>query len=165
MGKIIQVSASRGGLPKRAVFEGYLTADGIEGDAVAHPKIHGGPFQAVLLISNENLEQLKKLGYLLFAGAMGENLTSEGLDLRALRLGDRLQVGEARIELTKVRIPCSALDVYGPSIKQAVYDVQVKAGEPGSPRWSLSGFYAKVLRPGWIRPGDTIHALKSPKDT
>jgi MOSC domain-containing protein YiiM len=60
------------------------------------------------------------------------------------------------LELTKIRTPCTTLDVYDPSLKLAVYDAQVNAGDPSSPRWGLSGFYARVLKAGVIRPNDII---------
>jgi MOSC domain-containing protein YiiM len=49
--------------------------------------------------------------------------------------------------------------VYGASIKTAVYDAQVNAGDFSSPRWGLSGFYARVLRAGVVRPRDTIELV------
>lgn len=42
------------------------------------------------------------------------------------------------------------------SIKQAIYDAQVKAGDVSSPRWSLAGLYARVLQNGVIRHKDII---------
>jgi len=95
-------------------------------------------------------------GFPLYYGALGENLTTSGLDRRQMRIGQRYRAGEVMLELTKLRAPCNNLDVYGPSIKQAIYDAQVKAGDPASPRWGLSGFYARVIRPGVIRPHDII---------
>ena len=50
-------------------------------------------------------------------------------------------------------IPCRQLDVYGPSIKQEIYDSKVKALDPSSPHWGMSGFYASVLAPGPVGPG------------
>jgi len=73
-----------------------------------------------------------------------------------LRLGQRLRAGGALIELTKVRVPCGTLDVYGPTIKQEIYDSHVKAGDPASPRWGMSGFYASVIEPGPVRVDDII---------
>ena len=68
-----------------------------------------------------------------------------------MRLGQRYRVGEVMLEISKMRAPCTTLDVYGPSIKKAVYDAQVQAGDASSPRWGLAGFYARVLRSGFIR--------------
>lgn len=133
-----------------------MTAECIRGDAWAHPQFHGGPNQALLLITSEGIAELVAQGFPLYYGALGENLTTAGLDRRQMRVGQRYRAGEVMLELTKVRSPCSTLDVYGPGIKQAIYDEQVKAGDPASPRWGLSGFYAKVVRPGVIRPHDII---------
>jgi len=112
-----------------------LTPLGLVGDACAHPAIHGGPRQAVLLVMAEALEELKSLGYPLFYGALGENLTTLGIDRRQIRIGQQLRAGGALIEITKVRAPCASLDIYGPALKREIYDQQVKAGDPASPRW------------------------------
>ena len=158
-GSIIQVNASPGGIPKRPISSGMLTPLGLAGDACAHPAIHGGPSQAVLLIASEVIDELKALGYPVFYGALGENLTTRGLDRRQLRIGQQLRAGGALIEITKVRGPCASLDMYGPAIKHEIYDKQVKAGDPTSPRWGMSGFYARVLQPGHVRPDDIIDVV------
>jgi MOSC domain-containing protein YiiM len=155
-GTIVQISISRGGLPKRAIAEGVLTPLGIEGDAHAHPQIHGGPQQAVLLMTAETIDELAARGYAVSYGAMGENLTTRGLDRRLLRTGQRLRLGSALIELTEIRVPCSTQDIYGAGLKSEVYDAEVKAGDVTSPRWAMSGFYAAVIRPGVVRSGDEI---------
>ena len=87
-GLILQVNLSIGGLPKRPVGEAFLTPLGFEGDAVAHPGLHGGPDRAVLLAAAEAVDELAARGYPLFYGAMGENLTTRGLDRANLRPGD-----------------------------------------------------------------------------
>ncbi len=150
---------SRGGVPKYAVPEADVTPLGLAGDAHAHPEIHGGPHKALLLITSEGIEELKAQGFPLYYGALGENLTTRGLDRRSLRAGQRYRVGNVIIELTKVRAPCTAIDMYGPEIVRAIYDAQVNAGDPASPRWGLSGFYASVARTGTIRTGDPIALL------
>ena len=129
---------------------------GIEGDGHAHPAIHGGLRKAILLIAAEVVEELQVRGYPVFFGALGENLTTRGIDVRQLRIGDRLRAGGALIEITQPRGPCLALDVYGESIKQEVYDQRVKALDHTSPRWGMSGFYASVVEPGPVGPSDII---------
>ncbi len=104
----------------------------------------------------DGIEELIAQGYSLFHGALGENLTVSGLDRRQMRVGQRYRVGEVLLELTKLRGPCTALDVYGPGIQKAIYDAHVKAGDPSSPRWGSSGFYARILNGGTIRPHDII---------
>jgi len=158
-GFIVQINISPGGIPKRPIAEAEVTPEGIRGDSWAHPQIHGGRNQALLLITNEGIEELIAQGYPLYAGALGENLTISGLDRRQMRTGQRYRVGEVLIELTKLRSPCANLDVYGSSINQAVYDAQVKASDATSPRWGLGGFYARVLQSGIVRPKDIIELV------
>jgi MOSC domain-containing protein YiiM len=158
-GSVVQVNISRGGVPKRAIVEGVVTPLGIQGDVQAHPGIHGGPLQALLVISSEGIDDLTTLGFPLFYGALGENITTRDLDRRFWRIGQRWRVGMTVIEFTKVRAPCSQLDVYGQGIERAVYDAAIQAGDPLSPRWGLSGFYASVVQPGVIRAGDPIVLL------
>ena len=155
-GIIIQVNVSRGGLPKRAIPSAMVGEFGLDGDSHAHPEIHGGPLQAVLLLAAEVVDELTARGYPLFYGAMGENLTLRGLATRELRIGDRLRAGAALLEITKPRGPCSALDVYGEMLKREIYDAQVKLRDPSSPRWGKSGLYARVITPGAIAAGDAI---------
>ncbi|MGI8742222.1 MAG: MOSC domain-containing protein [Bryobacteraceae bacterium] len=155
-GHIVQINISRGGVPKLPIPEGFVTRLGIEGDLCAHPRFHGGPRQAVLLVCSEAIEILIARGYPLFFGALGENFTTRGLDHRHLRRGQRYRIGEIFIELTKIRVPCATLDVYGPSIQHEIYDKQVKAGDATSPRWAMSGVYAQVLQTGTVRHHDII---------
>jgi MOSC domain-containing protein YiiM len=158
---VLQINVSNGGVPKRPVLFGEVTKAGLVGDRQAHPQIHGGPRQALLLMTNEGLEELKSDGFPLYPGALGENVTTQGLDRRTVRLGQRYRLGEVIIEITKMRRPCDQLNPYGEgTIQSAVFDKDVKAGITESPRWGLAGFYAAVIQPGILRPGDPIELLE-----
>jgi MOSC domain-containing protein YiiM len=159
MGTIIQVNISPGGLPKTAIEVGMIAPLGVEGDFHNHPQFHGGPKKAILLIGSEVVDELARRGYPVFYGALGENLTTRGLDVREVRIGDTVRAGGAMLEITAARIPCSQLDVYGSTIKQEIYDRQVKAGDPSSPRWGMSGWYCSVIAPGPVGPGDLVEIL------
>jgi MOSC domain-containing protein YiiM len=150
-GYIVQINVSPGGIPKLPIPEATVTFKGILGDAWAHPDIHGGPNQALLVVTAEGIAELASQGFPLYAGALGENLTITGIDRREMRPGQRYRSGDVLFELTKPRAPCGTLSVFGPGIQHAVYDAQVKAGDPASPRWGLGGFYARVIHPGVIR--------------
>jgi MOSC domain-containing protein YiiM len=152
-GLVLQINLSLGGLPKRPVAEAMLTPLGFEGDAVAHPGVHGGPAKALLLGTAEATDDLIARGFPLFYGALGENLTTRGLDRRELRSGMRFRVGQAVIELSKFRTPCDALGVYGPELRRLIPE---KGALPSDPGWAMGGFYASVVRPGWVRAGDII---------
>jgi MOSC domain-containing protein YiiM len=157
-GSVLQINVSPGGVPKRPIPDGVVTSLGIAGDRHANPQVHGGPRQAILLITSEGIDELKEQGFPLYHGALGENLTTLGLNRRSVRIGQRYRIGDILVEITKVRAPCETLNAY-PGIQQAIYDQEVKAGNPASPLWGLSGFYASVLRTGTIRPGDPIQLL------
>jgi MOSC domain-containing protein YiiM len=155
---VLQINVSPGGIPKRPIPDGVVTPLGITGDGHAHPQVHGGPRKAILLITSEGIGELKEQGFQLYHGALGENLTTGGLNRRSVRVGQRYRIGDILVEITKVRAPCETLNVY-PGIQKAIYDQEVKAGNPASPLWGLSGFYASVLQVGTIRPGDPIQLV------
>jgi MOSC domain-containing protein YiiM len=157
-GLVLQVNVSNGGIPKREIPVGELTPSGITGDSWRYA-FHGGPKQAVLLITIEGIQELIAQGFPLYPGALGENLTTQGIDRRALRFGQRLHVGSATIELTKMRQPCATLNPYGTGIQAAMYDTRVVKGDVESPLWGLSGFYAKVVEPGTVVAGDAVTLL------
>ncbi len=159
-GKVVQLNVSPGGLPKRAIRRAMVTPLGIEGDRHNHPAIHGGPRKALLLIASETVAALQADGYPVEAGSLGENLTTEGLDPKTMRAGQRYRIGhDVIVELTQPRGPCKALDVYGADLPARVYDKRVKAGDSASPKWGLSGFYASVAAGGEILPGAPIFLL------
>ncbi|MBY0507377.1 MAG: MOSC domain-containing protein [Bryobacteraceae bacterium] len=155
-GRILQLNISPGGMPKHAVLESEITPRGLVGDVQRNLKYHGGPDQALLLITQGALDEICALGWTVYPGALGENLTVTGLDRRQLRIGQRLRAGLALIEITKLRQPCRHLDVYGPGIQAAVY---AKKALPGEGPWGLAGFYCRVLQAGAVFPGDVIEVL------
>ena len=162
-GEIIQVNVSPGGVPKRAIARAFIGPLGLEGDGHAHPDIHGGPRKAVLAVSAEAVDALVASGFPLFYGALGENLTVRGIEARWLRSGQRWRAGQAVIELTTLRVPCSALAVYdvpNRTLQSAIWDDTLKAGNTSSPLWGFAGFYASVVQPGEVRPGDPFALLE-----
>src|SRR5271169_4619258 len=155
-GAVVQVSISAGGVPNQAIDCGDVTVRGIAGDAWRHPQFHGIPKRAILLITAEGLDEIKAMGFPVYPGALGENLTTRGLDRRALRIGQRFRCGAVTIQLTELRLPCGTLSVYGKGIQAAICDARAMKGDTSSDVWGLSGFYASVIEPGILGPGDSI---------
>ena len=158
-GEIEQISISKGGVPKYAVLQAEAGPHGLAGDVQKHPEIHGGPRQALLWITSEGLAELRAQGYNLQPGSLGENITTKGIDRRQLRRGQRWRLGEIEIEITKRRAPCKQLLHYGEGIHRSIFDERVKANDPSSPLWGLSGVYCAVVRSGTIHPGDPVILL------
>jgi MOSC domain-containing protein YiiM len=155
--RILQVNISQGGIPKKPIPAARITFSRVEGDDWANKRVHGLPGQAVCLFSLELIEELKAEGFPLFPGALGENLTTEGIDFRRIRIGDVFRAGEeAEIRISRIRVPCRTITVYGEGIREATYDAEVKQGNVETPRWGRSGYYAEVLREGTVRPGDPL---------
>ncbi len=149
-----QVNVSDGGVPKRPVFEARVGKTGVEGDRQENLKFHGGPDRAVCLYSLELIERLQDEGHSIDAGLSGENLTLAGLDWDAMRPGVRLAVGpEIELEVTGYTSPCSK---NGRWFRDEDFPRMSQKTNPG---WSR--VYAKVLREGVVRPGDTVELRQS----
>jgi MOSC domain-containing protein YiiM len=157
-GMVIQVSVSNGGVPKLPLNIAQVNTLGIEGDSHRY-EYHGGAEKAVLLIASELVDELRSEGWPVFYGALGENLTTRGLNRRAWRSGQCFRAGDVLLQLTTPRAPCSTLNPYGTGIQNRIYDWLVKALDPSSVHWGDSGFYARVLEPGIIRTNAIIEAV------
>ena len=170
-GNIHQINIGNGGVPKLPVPEAYVSLERIIGDkwgwgvdkikSSGKPGKHGGSQKAVCLYSLECLEELKRLDFPVFPGALGENLTTEGLEYRTVRIGDMYQVGpDVRIRISKIRTPCTTIaDAYGAGIIKAMFDQQVEKCDYTSPKWGMTGFYAEVFRQGLVRRDDPIQKI------
>jgi MOSC domain-containing protein YiiM len=94
-------------------------------------------------MDEEDLDDLRREGFAVHPGAIGENLTVRGLDVDRRAVGDVLSLsGGVELRLTKPRKPCYVLDAISPELKIAI------AGR--------CGFYAEVVRGGAVRAGERI---------
>ncbi|MCB9914161.1 MAG: MOSC domain-containing protein [Planctomycetes bacterium] len=145
-GRVAAVCLGPGGVPKHEVESAEVGALGLAGDGHRF-HLHGGPDRAVCLFSRELAALLEADGVRPIApGDFGENLCTEGLDLGALRIGDRLAVGDALVlEISDVRTPCKTLR----GIDARFPDLMV----------GRSGWLARVLTPGTVRRGDALRRL------
>jgi len=134
----------------------FLTKLGFEGDEVAEKDVHGGPDKAALCYSLSHYPIWRDEHILdSSAGGFGENLSIEGQSESTVCIGDTFRIGEAEVQISQPRGPCSTL----------------------TRRWNLptlaklvrenhrSGWYIRVLREGRIAPGDAIERLARPNPT
>jgi len=126
---------------------------GLVGDRQADPSVHGGPAKAVYAYPSEHYpfwrRELERAD--LSWGSFGENLTTEGLEERTLRIGDRLRVGSALLQVTQPRMPC--------------YKLGIRFGRLDMVRRFLasgrSGFYLAINEEGDVAAGDPIELLET----
>jgi MOSC domain-containing protein YiiM len=143
-GRIVQISVSRGGVPKTAVTEARVTVLGLEGDAHRNMEHHGGPERAVRLYAMEAIGRLRAEGHPIVPGAIGENVTVEGVDWSAVGPGCHLLLGETvLLQVTRYTSPCL-------NITRAFKDGNhARVSHKRHPGWSR--VYARVLATGSIR--------------
>ncbi len=138
---------------------------GVEGDAhcgktVKHrSRVARDPMQPNLrqvhLIHEELQDELKAAGFQVGPGAMGENVTTRGVDLLGLATGTRLRLGgTALVEVTGLRNPCAQLDNYQSGLMAAVLDRDA-AGE----LVRKAGVMAVVIESGEVKAGDPIDVI------
>ncbi len=109
-------------------------------------------FRQVHLIHTELHQELRQAGFEVEAGQMGENITTQGIDLLGLPISTRLQLGgEAVIVITGLRNPCNQLNGIQPGLMAAV----LGRDEAGN-LVRKAGVMAVVVRGGQVRPGDAI---------
>jgi MOSC domain-containing protein YiiM len=152
-GRIVQISLSAGGVPKRPVDEARITADGIDGDSHRNTRYHGGPDRALCLYSIERIRALAAEGHPIVPGSIGENVTIEGLEWSSVEPGTRMRLGErVVIEVTRYTRPCFNITA---SFSDGDYSRVSQKQQPGSSR-----VYARVLTEGVIHRDDPVKLLK-----
>lgn len=110
-----------------------LAGRGVEGDAhcgvtVKHrSRVAKDAFQPNLrqvhLIHAELFDELVGKGFEVLPGDLGENVTTQGIDLLALPVGTRLKLGKLGVvTLTGLRNPCAQIDRFKQGLMKAVLD-------------------------------------------
>lgn len=110
---------------------------GLEGCAHARPQSK----RQVLLMARETLESFK-----LLPGIVRENVTTRGLDVNGLAIGQRLRIGEVELEVSAVCDPCEQIEALRPGLQREMQ--------------GRRGMLCKVVRGGLLKPGDEIVVMK-----
>ncbi|MEU7529527.1 MOSC domain-containing protein [Saccharothrix sp. NPDC042600] len=135
---------------------------GVEGDVHAgqtvkhRSRVRRDPtrpnLRQVHLMHAELHDELNALGFDVRAGALGENVTTRGVDLLALPTGTRLRLGaDAVVEVTGLRNPCPQIDAFADGLLKHV------VGRDAEGRVvRKAGIMSVVLVGGVVRPGDAV---------
>lgn len=143
-GKIIAVSVSKKkGTKKTNVSLIRLKRDfGIVGDAHA-----GEKFRQVSLLALGSIRKMQDKGLNVKAGDFAENITTQDIDLVNLKIGTKLKIGKnAILEISQIGKTCHTR-----------CNIYYQAGDCVMP---TEGVFARVLRPGLIKPKDTIEVIE-----
>jgi MOSC domain-containing protein YiiM len=106
---------------------------GLEGCAHARPQ---GKRQ-VLLMDRETLEVFG-----LMPGIVRENITTDGIDVNRLAIGQRLKIGDVEMQVSALCDPCEQIEALRPGLQAAMQ--------------GRRGMLCKVVRSGLLRRGDEI---------
>jgi MOSC domain-containing protein YiiM len=145
-----------------------IAGHGVRGDAhfgvtVKHrSRVARDPTQPNLrqvhLLHQELFSELLQRGHVVAHGQMGENITTEGIDLLGLGVGTQLRLGaEAWIEITGLRNPCAQIEAFQPGLLAAVL-----GREAGGTLIRKAGVMAIVLKSGVVKAGDEIVIAHAP---
>jgi MOSC domain-containing protein YiiM len=135
----------------RALVEGINLA----GDDQADRRVHGGETKAVYAYAAEDYAWWAgQLGEKLPPGTFGENLTLEGVDVRALVVGERWRAGTAVLRVSEPRFPCFKLGI---RMGDAAFVDRFAAAR-------RNGSYFAIERAGMVGAGDAMERLDTPDD-
>lgn len=136
---------------------------GLAGDEQADLTVHGGLSKAVYAYSSAHYPfwqtvraqaRVSLWDEPLPPGALGENLTIEGLDERELYVGDRLVLPDCVLAVSEPRLPCFKLGA-AMGFPQAV-KLMSQSGFCGS--------YFAVIEPGSVGAGDEARLAPGPRE-
>jgi MOSC domain-containing protein YiiM len=124
-------------LPMEELQEAQVVNDfGLEGCAYARP----GRKRQVLLVDKETLEAMD-----LQPGILRENITTTGLNVNSLAIGQQLRVGKTLLEVSEICTPCDQMEKIRPGLRKEL--------------WGRRGMLCQVVEGGIIRRGDTIEKI------
>lgn len=136
---------------------------GLHGDEQADPSVHGGISKAVYAYPHAHFgfwqtvraqARVAPWDEPLPPGALGENLTIEGLSEDRLWVGDRLQLPNCVLAVSEPRFPCFKFNA-AMGFKQASKLMAANG-------WC--GFYLAVRRAGTLRAGEPFELIAGPRE-
>jgi len=162
-GRVIAVCAAKGHKFSKppCLSIRLLKGLGVEGDAHMGEKVKhlylarknpdAPNLRQVHLMHAELFEEVRAKGFNVKPGDLGENITTEGIDLLGLSTGTKLYLGdEAVIEVTGLRNPCYQIDNFQKGLLHATLD------KSGPKLVRKTGIMSIVLAGGDVRAGDII---------
>lgn len=136
---------------KKRVTTAELKKAGFIGDDVANKENHGGVDRAVCLYPYEHYQKWeKKFNKKLPLPAFGENITATGMMEAEVCIGDIYKIGDAVIQVTQGRVPCSTISSFNQekTFLNLVFET------------CLTGYFFRVLKEGTIKIDSHIELIE-----
>lgn len=114
---------------------------GLVGDAHSSSQTH----RQVSLLAQESIDKMRDMGLDVHPGDFAENITTTGIELIAIPIGTRIQVGDCIMEITQIGKECHN--------RCAIY---LQAGDCIMPR---EGIFARAISGGKVKTGDKVRIL------
>ena len=134
---------------------GRIAARGVnlDGDDQADRKAHGGPDKVVYAYAVEDARWWEQeIGRSLAYGELGENLTTEGIEVNNALIGEHWEIGTTVVEVSEPRIPCWRLGV---RMNDHLFPRRfTMAFRPGT--------YLRIVVEGDMGAGDKIRLVERP---
>lgn len=139
--KILAVSTSPlTGTKKTNIIHGVLIENfGLLGDAHADKEAQ----RQLSLLAVESIQKMRNLGLKVNPGDFAENITTEGIVLKDLNIGNKIVIGNSSIlEVTQIGKECYSPCEIGKSIGDCIMPTE--------------GIFCRVLEGGKIKVGDEL---------
>ena len=115
---------------------------GIIGDA------HGdsGTHRQISLLAIESIEKMRKMGLNVNPGDFAENITTKGINLLSISIGDKISMGvDVLLQVTQIGKECQQPCAIGQQVGECVMPTE--------------GIFARVLKGGKVKIGDEIKII------
>jgi MOSC domain-containing protein YiiM len=177
-GKIYSINISeQKGVKKDPVYKARISSEGVEGDGHSgdwHRQISLLPLESILSFNSLAKMDTKP-------GEFGENITTSGIDLKQLKIGDKLMILESNEDILDVKgnkesqdnkelqdkkeffisqeFPESSVIIEVTQIgKECLTPCRIFY-EVGRCIMPVEGIFCRVIKTGEIKPGDNIFVL------
>ncbi|WP_312094436.1 MOSC domain-containing protein [Niallia sp.] len=162
MGEVVALSIGKGktftwkdkniqsAIGKEKVTEAILTFDGFVGDGVVNTAFHGGKERAVCYYPFEHYQKWEKeFKITMNPPAFGENICGTEFTEKNTYIGDIFSLGEAIVQVTQGRVPCSTISKYN----------NVDAFLSRIVETCYTGYFLKVIKEGKVSNHSTFQLV------
>ncbi|WP_454865746.1 MOSC domain-containing protein [Pseudomonas umsongensis] len=152
---VLQPEGQRTGIFKqRQAGPVRVELQGIVGDQHGDTRVHGGPEKAVHQYAVQNYQRLAQAfapsAAHLVAGSLGENICAFGLSELNVHIGDVFRIGSSLLQVSQPRSPCWKINHRFDAEHMSMFVARER----------ITGWYYRVLEPGWLQAGDRIELLE-----